>query len=409
MPTCAVQGCKNNTASKERYKKNLSFHSFPKNILLCDKWEAAIRSGRDNPVWQSNSHSVVCSDHFDEADLYTTKTGVRRVTRYGYPKKYLIVEPFRRHSAVYHHTSTIVLDQPVQPNKARDCNCGTLPPTEVLDIPGPRIKIEPICRPSPSTSSVRDLDKPGTRIKIEPICLPSPSTSSVRDVDEPVQPNKAIDSNCVIFPTTSSTEVLDIPGTTIKIEPTCIPSPSTSSDEPIQPNEAIDGNCVLFPTTSSTEVLDIQGPVVKIEPTCPPSPSTSSVRVLDEPVQSSKATECYYITPPTDSPKEVLNIQGPMVKAKSTCFPKPKTSSVTIINYINKRPIPACNPVLDSLRIKKLREKIMKQDIRLREKTKKIKTLQQQARRLKRKNLSLKKIINKLKSPNFNDIDLDSS
>ncbi|XP_072947660.1 uncharacterized protein [Epargyreus clarus] len=358
MPTCAVQGCKNNTASKERYKKNLSFHSFPKNILLCDKWEAAIRSGRDNPVWQSNSHSVVCSDHFDEADLYTTKTGVRRVTRYGYPKKYLIVEPFRRHSAVYHHTSTIVLDQPVQPNKARDCNCGTLPPTEVLDIPGPRIKIEPICRPSPSTSSVRDLDKPGTRIKIEPICLPSPSTSSVRDVDEPVQPNKAIDSNCVIFPTTSSTEVLDIPGTTIKIEPTCIPSPSTSSDEP---------------------------------------------------VQSSKATECYYITPPTDSPKEVLNIQGPMVKAKSTCFPKPKTSSVTIINYINKRPIPACNPVLDSLRIKKLREKIMKQDIRLREKTKKIKTLQQQARRLKRKNLSLKKIINKLKSPNFNDIDLDSS
>ncbi|XP_072947661.1 uncharacterized protein [Epargyreus clarus] len=339
MPTCAVQGCKNNTASKERYKKNLSFHSFPKNILLCDKWEAAIRSGRDNPVWQSNSHSVVCSDHFDEADLYTTKTGVRRVTRYGYPKKYLIVEPFRRHSAVYHHTSTIV-----------------------LDIPGPRIKIEPICRPSPSTSSVRDLDIPGTTIKIEPTCIPSPSTSSVSDVDEP-----------------------------------------------IQPNEAIDGNCVLFPTTSSTEVLDIQGPVVKIEPTCPPSPSTSSVRVLDEPVQSSKATECYYITPPTDSPKEVLNIQGPMVKAKSTCFPKPKTSSVTIINYINKRPIPACNPVLDSLRIKKLREKIMKQDIRLREKTKKIKTLQQQARRLKRKNLSLKKIINKLKSPNFNDIDLDSS
>ncbi|CAH0725428.1 unnamed protein product, partial [Brenthis ino] len=58
----------------------------PTNILIRDEWVAAIRPSRNDPQWQPSS-SVVCSDHFDEKDMYDTQRELRRIHRTGYPKR----------------------------------------------------------------------------------------------------------------------------------------------------------------------------------------------------------------------------------------------------------------------------------------------------------------------------------
>ncbi|XP_072938218.1 uncharacterized protein [Epargyreus clarus] len=151
MPTCAVKWCKHSTESKKK-RGEVSFHSFPKNILLNDKWEAAIQLSHNEPHWQATSWSVVCSDHFDETDLYVTKCGVRRVTRNGYPTKNLTMTPSIIHgnSATFPGTSTMVFVNPVLPNKPTGNNCGTLPTISYTEVQNS------LGKPKPNDSTVID-------------------------------------------------------------------------------------------------------------------------------------------------------------------------------------------------------------------------------------------------------------
>ncbi|XP_072938217.1 uncharacterized protein [Epargyreus clarus] len=257
MPTCAVKWCKHSTESKKK-RGEVSFHSFPKNILLNDKWEAAIQLSHNEPHWQATSWSVVCSDHFDETDLYVTKCGVRRVTRNGYPTKNLTMTPSIIHgnSATFPGTSTMVFVNPVLPNKPTGNNCGTLP------------------------------------------------TISYTEVQNLTMTPSIIQGNSATFPGTSTMVLVNS----------------------VLPNEPTGNNCVT------------------------------------------------------------LQVQNSLGK------PKPNDSTV-----------------IDTPRKKRLRDRLMKQAIHLGKKRKQVKTLQKQVRRLKNWNLSLIKMIYKLKSANFIDTDLYSS
>ena len=49
------------------------FH-FPKDPILCKKWQIAIRrQTSDKKLWQPTKHSVVCAQHFQASDFYQPK------------------------------------------------------------------------------------------------------------------------------------------------------------------------------------------------------------------------------------------------------------------------------------------------------------------------------------------------
>jgi len=58
MPVCAIATCKN------QYKNsNYIFHSFPKDLMVQEKWMAACRR-----KLISSANPVVCSQHFTDQD-----------------------------------------------------------------------------------------------------------------------------------------------------------------------------------------------------------------------------------------------------------------------------------------------------------------------------------------------------
>jgi len=49
------------------------FH-FPKDPILCKKWQIAIRrQTSDKKLWEPTKHSVVCAEHFQPSDFYQPK------------------------------------------------------------------------------------------------------------------------------------------------------------------------------------------------------------------------------------------------------------------------------------------------------------------------------------------------
>ncbi|CAH0404372.1 unnamed protein product [Chilo suppressalis] len=70
MPSCAIVNCKNstNTARAGRDKGNISFHRFPRDPKVKDKWIEAT----GNKDWFPTKHSRICSIHFNEYDFTET-------------------------------------------------------------------------------------------------------------------------------------------------------------------------------------------------------------------------------------------------------------------------------------------------------------------------------------------------
>lgn len=61
---CVAYGCNNRKKKTEDVGRTISFHRFPTDPNLREKWIRAIR--RDN--WQPSNHSRICSDHFKESE-----------------------------------------------------------------------------------------------------------------------------------------------------------------------------------------------------------------------------------------------------------------------------------------------------------------------------------------------------
>ncbi|KAL0811967.1 hypothetical protein ABMA28_009365 [Loxostege sticticalis] len=84
MPSCVFRSCTNYTATV-RDKKNVSFHSLPKDGLMKEKWLKVIRTQRREDDWMPSTYSTVCSEHFLTSDVYLTKKNIRRLKRTAVP------------------------------------------------------------------------------------------------------------------------------------------------------------------------------------------------------------------------------------------------------------------------------------------------------------------------------------
>ncbi|KAM3959752.1 uncharacterized protein ACR2FA_006171 [Aphomia sociella] len=75
------------------------------NDVWKNDWVQIIRECRNENNWNPSKSSVICSIHFEENDLYTTKRGLLRVVAYTVPKKEL--------SKIVTPVSGVVSEQPV--------------------------------------------------------------------------------------------------------------------------------------------------------------------------------------------------------------------------------------------------------------------------------------------------------
>ncbi|XP_045494395.1 THAP domain-containing protein 1-like [Colias croceus] len=80
MPNCAVINCRNSTAVSGRVNGDVSFHRFPSNPNIKEKWIKA--TGHND--WFPTKYSTICSKHFSEASFVKGKK-LRLLKKTAYP------------------------------------------------------------------------------------------------------------------------------------------------------------------------------------------------------------------------------------------------------------------------------------------------------------------------------------
>ncbi|CAH2226957.1 jg1971, partial [Pararge aegeria aegeria] len=78
MPVCIVKLCKNNTTRNKKHT-GITFHQFPADPALLQRWTAVLRLSRQENWWTPGKRSVICSEHFNENDFYYTNRGLKRL------------------------------------------------------------------------------------------------------------------------------------------------------------------------------------------------------------------------------------------------------------------------------------------------------------------------------------------
>ncbi|CAG4962521.1 unnamed protein product [Parnassius apollo] len=90
MPVCVVKLCKNNT-TRNKKDTGITYHQFPADPVICDRWTAKVRLSREESWWNPRERSVICSNHFNESDLYFTKGGLKRLCKGAVPQNALFL------------------------------------------------------------------------------------------------------------------------------------------------------------------------------------------------------------------------------------------------------------------------------------------------------------------------------
>nr|XP_032513046.1 uncharacterized protein LOC116767012 [Danaus plexippus plexippus] len=86
MPSCSVKWCVNHTSTCSlKSRKGVSFHKFPRDKDLCQKWVDAVRLERHDPWWNSTKASRICSIHFKKSDMMSTPCKVNVLTKSAVP------------------------------------------------------------------------------------------------------------------------------------------------------------------------------------------------------------------------------------------------------------------------------------------------------------------------------------
>ncbi|KAL0821356.1 hypothetical protein ABMA28_005945 [Loxostege sticticalis] len=76
MPNCAILSCKNSTKNVGRNNGNVSFHRFPNDPRIKEKWIDA--TGQKN--WFPTKFSTICSIHFNDGSFAETNKNRRLIT-----------------------------------------------------------------------------------------------------------------------------------------------------------------------------------------------------------------------------------------------------------------------------------------------------------------------------------------
>ncbi|XP_016658545.1 uncharacterized protein LOC107883315 isoform X1 [Acyrthosiphon pisum] len=82
---CAINHCKNDLSGQQR----LSFHSFPKDVHISQKWVKFANNSRINEVMRTFGHLhlslnySICSNHFKPEDFVPNRGSSRRLLKYG--------------------------------------------------------------------------------------------------------------------------------------------------------------------------------------------------------------------------------------------------------------------------------------------------------------------------------------
>ncbi|CAH1642776.1 unnamed protein product [Spodoptera littoralis] len=84
---CSVSNCSNDTR-KTCKSDGITFHIFPKELNLRNRWVEALGMGD----WEPRERSSVCSEHFRLDDFYETRAGMRRIRSGAVPMPYKTAE-----------------------------------------------------------------------------------------------------------------------------------------------------------------------------------------------------------------------------------------------------------------------------------------------------------------------------
>ncbi|CAK1586640.1 unnamed protein product [Parnassius mnemosyne] len=90
MTVCAVKSCKNYSWKKDK-DKDITFHKFPTDPVISSRWTEIIRRARKESWWKPKERTCICSAHFHVKDIYTTKSGRRRIRSGAVPAKDLYI------------------------------------------------------------------------------------------------------------------------------------------------------------------------------------------------------------------------------------------------------------------------------------------------------------------------------
>ncbi|CAG5001547.1 unnamed protein product [Parnassius apollo] len=95
MPSCVVKWCKNNSSSCNK-TAGITFHSFPQNTILRERWTKAVRLQRQQCNWNPNMYSKICSIHFKEDDFYTSANGYHFLKQSAVPNCMMVFSSLKK-------------------------------------------------------------------------------------------------------------------------------------------------------------------------------------------------------------------------------------------------------------------------------------------------------------------------
>ncbi|CAH2058300.1 unnamed protein product, partial [Iphiclides podalirius] len=191
MPVCAVKLCRN-YVRKTYNNTKITYHRFPTDPELADRWRAIIQRTRNEGYWKHHKTSVVCSEHFSDDDLYYTKMGLRRLKNGSVPSKCLFLVGTETES---------------QKNIKKEPSAYNM----VNDIENQIIEPKPSSSKEPCLLLLVAESKSPANIKAEPS-----SSNMVKDIENQViEPKPSCSKNPCLFLSVTETES----PTNIKQEP----------------------------------------------------------------------------------------------------------------------------------------------------------------------------------------------
>ncbi|XP_060805453.1 THAP domain-containing protein 5 [Amyelois transitella] len=105
MTRCSILECRNNSRTSNLIRSGVSYHRFPKDSDLRDKWIAA--TGRIN--WTPTKTSCICSEHFAEKEILLTDKGYRYLNPDVVPTKKIMI--YQNESSEEENSSNTDLDE----------------------------------------------------------------------------------------------------------------------------------------------------------------------------------------------------------------------------------------------------------------------------------------------------------